>query len=98
MHGSKIDRVHGERMVSVTMARMRSGHCAESNYYKKRIEVSEEAVCVDCGEEEKDHWLEFPAKERSRRICGITEVVLCDDPALIGYLALSYPSWVRNLN
>ena len=70
-------------------------------YYKKIIRVSEEAVCVDCGEkeEEKDHRLECPAKERSRRICGITELGdLCDEPALVGYLALAYPSWVRNLN
>ena len=58
--------------MSVTMAQMRSGHCAKSKYYKKRIGVSEEAVCVDCGEEEKDHWLECPAKERFRRIYGIT--------------------------
>ena len=97
VYGRKIDRVNGERMVSVTMAQMRSGHYAKSKYYKKRIGVSEEAVCVDCGEEEeKDHWLECPAKERSRRICGITEVGdLCEEPALVGYLALAYPSWVR---
>ena len=56
-------------MVNVTMAHVKSGHCAKSKYYKKRIGVSEEAVCVDCGEEEKnDYWLEDPAKERSRRI------------------------------
>ena len=54
MYGSKIDRVNGERMVSVTMALMRSGHCKiKSKYYKNRIGVSEEAVCVDCGEEEE---------------------------------------------
>ena len=61
VYGRKIDRVNGERMVSVTMDQMRSGHCAKSKYYKKRIGVSEEAVCVDCGEEEKnDHWIEDP--------------------------------------
>ena len=38
-------------------------------------------MCVDCGEDEaKDHWLQCTAKERHRRICGITEVGdLCDD-------------------
>ena len=53
--------------------------------------MTNEAVCVDCGEEEeKDHWLECPAKERSRRICGITEVgYLCDEPALVGYRELA---------
>ena len=96
----KIFRLNGERMVSVIMAQMRSGHCAKSEYYKKRIGVSGEAECVDCEEEEeKDHCLETPAKERSRRICGITEVgYLCNEPALVGYLTLAYPSWVRHLN
>ena len=75
VYGSKIDGVNGEIMVSVTMTQMRSGHCAKSKYYKKIIGVSEEAECVDCGEEEeKDHRLECPAKERSRIICGIAEV------------------------
>ena len=44
VYGRKIDRVNGERMVSVTMAQMRSGYCAKRKYYKKRIGVSEEAV------------------------------------------------------
>ena len=62
VYGRKIDRLNGERMASVLMAHTRSGHCAKSKYYKKRIGVSEEAVCVDCGdEEEKDHWLECSA-------------------------------------
>ena len=43
VYGRKIDRVNGERMVSVTMTQMRSGHCAKSKYYKKRIGVSKEA-------------------------------------------------------
>ena len=53
--------------------------------------MSEEVVCVDCGEdEEKDHWLQCTAKERPRRICGITEVGdLCDESALVGYLVLA---------
>ena len=67
-------------------------HCAKSNYYKKRIGVSDEEVYVDCGEhEEKDKFWVFPKeKERLRRICGITEVGdLCDEPDMVGYLVLA---------
>ena len=79
------------------MAHMKIGYCAKSKYYKKKIGVSGEAVCVNCGEEEeKDHWLVCTAKERSRWICGITEVGdLCDEPALVGYLTIAYPSWLK---
>ena len=67
-------------------------YCAKSNYYKKRIGVSDEEVYVDCGEdEEKDKFWVFPKeKERHIIISGITEVGdLCDEPALVGYLVLA---------
>ena len=45
-------RVNEKGKVCVTMAQMKSGHCAKSGYYEKRIGLNEEALYEKCGEEE----------------------------------------------
>jgi ribonuclease HI len=96
VYGKKIRREEDiSRRESVVLAQLRSGHCAETRYYQKRIGKIEEARCEMCEEEEeKEHWLTCPAREGMRREEGLTRVEgLKNEATTIRYLRRAYPQW-----
>ena len=91
----KISRTSEGRKEQVMLAQLRAGHCARTKYYKKRIGQLEDATCEKCGEEEeKDHWMECPAWETTRRRMGLLDLGdIWDEEKVLRYLRVIHPEW-----
>jgi ribonuclease HI len=96
MYGQPIKRACLTRREAVTMAQLRSGHCAKTNYWRCRVGLQESARCPDCGEdEEKGHIFVCPRWEDVRREKGIEgEKCLREESTAAGYIRLVKPDWL----
>ena len=95
VYGGKGSRETGTRKMAVLLAQLRSGHCAKTPYYRKRIGLTKDGKCVKCGEEEeKDHWFVCPALQQLRQRKGVYDLsVARDDQAMSYFIQQAYLEW-----
>jgi ribonuclease HI len=96
VYGQPIKRACLTRREAVTMAQLRSGHCAKTAYWRHRVNLQWTATCPDCEEdEEKDHIFVCPRWVKIRTEMGIRgKECLREESLAAGYLRRVKPDWM----